>query len=46
MRTNLFDYFEDMRIDDGARAPWTARAPRRPQRDYDLKLVPRSAQWR
>jgi hypothetical protein len=42
--TNLFDYFEKLAEPDGV-APWAARAPRRPQPDYDLKLVPRSPAW-
>jgi len=49
MITNLFDYFEDIPggapPGEGAPAPWAARAPRRPHRDFDLKLVPRSPCW-
>jgi len=45
MTTNLFDYFEDLRTPDEASVPWTARSPRRPQKAYDLQLVPRSPQW-
>jgi len=45
MTTNLFDYFEDLPALDGASAPWAARAPRRPQPGYDLKLTPRSPDW-
>ncbi len=44
MNTNLFDYFEELGQDGGG-APWAARAPRRPQASYDLKLVPRSPNW-
>jgi arginyl-tRNA synthetase len=44
--TNLFDYFENLAAPEGTAAPWAARAPRRPQPDYDLKLVPRSPAWR
>ncbi len=40
---NLFDYFEGLA--DDAESPWAARAPRRPQRGYDLKLTPRSPGW-
>ena len=46
MTTNVFDYFENLPREDGAPAPWAARAPRRPQPDYDLKLTPRSPDWR
>ncbi len=45
MTINLFDYFEDLRAQGETPAPWTARAPRRPQNAYDLQLVPRSPQW-
>jgi len=43
MTIKLFDYFEDL-ASEGA-SPWAARAPRRPQRDYDLKLTPRVRDW-
>jgi arginyl-tRNA synthetase len=46
MTANIFDYFEELPRPDGAPAPWAARAPRRPQQGYDLKLVPRSPDWR
>jgi hypothetical protein len=45
MTTNLFDYFEEASGEDGAHAPWAARAPRRPSASYDVKLVPRSPDW-
>jgi tRNA synthetases class I (R) len=45
MTIKLFDYFEDLPRRDGAPAPWAARAPRRPQEDHDLKLIPRSRRW-
>ena len=45
MTINLFDYFEDLAAPGAAASPWAARAPRRPQPDYDLKLVPRSPAW-
>ena len=45
MTNNLFDYFEEVPLRDGAGAPWAARAPRRPHKHFDLKLVPRTAQW-
>ena len=47
MTTNLFDYFEEASGEDGTTpAPWAARAPRRPNSSFDIKLVPRSPDWR
>ncbi len=47
MTTNLFDYFEEASGKDGTSpAPWAARAPRRPNASFDIKLVPRSPDWR
>jgi len=46
MNINLFDYFEDVLGPEGGPSPWAARAPRRPRKDYDLKLTPRSPDWR
>jgi arginyl-tRNA synthetase len=45
MTTNLFDYFEEAPREEGAHAPWAARAPRRPNPRFDIKLVPRSPSW-
>jgi arginyl-tRNA synthetase len=50
MTVNVFDYFEDVPMPDGAAAPsvpapWAARAPRRPQKGYDLKLTARAPGW-
>jgi arginyl-tRNA synthetase len=45
MTANLFDYFEEAPLRDGAPARWAARAPRRPHEHYDLKLVPRLPAW-
>ena len=45
MTTNLFDYFEEVEEEDGAHAPWAARAPRIPNGRFDVKLVPRSPNW-
>ncbi len=45
MTTNLFDYFEEVSSDNGAQAPWAARAPRRASADFDVKLVPRAPNW-
>ncbi len=44
MTTNLFDYFESVQ-EEGAVAPWAARAPRIPNERFDIKLVPRSPDW-
>jgi arginyl-tRNA synthetase len=46
MTTNLFDYFEEASGENGAHAPWAARAPRRPNATFDVKLVPRAPNWR
>ncbi len=46
MTTNLFDYFEEAPAHEEAPARWAARAPRRPQAHFDLKLVPRVGAWR
>jgi arginyl-tRNA synthetase len=46
MTTNLFDYFEEAPEREGAHAPWAARAPRIPTGRFDIKLVPRSPEWR
>jgi hypothetical protein len=45
MTTNLFDYFEEASGEEGAHAPWAARAPRRPSSSFDIKLVPRAPEW-
>jgi hypothetical protein len=46
MTTNLFDYFEEASGEDGTSpAPWAARAPRRPNASFDIKLVARSPDW-
>ncbi len=45
MTTNLFDYFEEVSADNGAHAPWAARAPRRTNASFDIKLVPRAPNW-
>src|SRR5580704_9103985 len=46
MTVNLFDYFEDPQTRAREPVRWAARAPRRPQAGYDLKLTPRTADWR
>jgi len=45
MTTNLFDYFEEAG-QEGTQAPWAARAPRRPNGSFDIKLVPRTPEWK
>ncbi|MFZ2113402.1 MAG: arginine--tRNA ligase [Solirubrobacteraceae bacterium] len=45
MTTNLFDYFEEVSGDAGTHAPWAARAPRRTNAGFDIKLVPRAPNW-
>jgi arginyl-tRNA synthetase len=45
MTANLFDYFEEAPALEETPARWAARAPRRPHRDFDLKLVPRAVEW-
>ena len=45
MTTNLFDYFEEVAGQEGVHSPWAARAPRRPNGSFDIKLVPRSPEW-
>ena len=46
MTINIFDYFEDSETRGGEPVRWAARAPRRPQAGYDLKLTARSSDWR
>jgi hypothetical protein len=45
MTENLFDYFEEVPTRDGTSARWAARAPRRPHKRFDLRLVPRLPEW-
>jgi arginyl-tRNA synthetase len=44
--TNLFDYFEGLPSCAETPSRWAARAPRRPRKDCDVKLVPRARDWR
>lgn len=46
MDIDLFDSFEQMGGEDGARSHWTLRAPYRPHERFDLMLVPLSKGWR
>lgn len=43
--TNLFDYFEEERAQDGEEGMWAARTPLRPDPRCDLKLMPRTRGW-
>ncbi len=43
--TNLFDYLEGFPVPEEAPGPWAARAPRRPDARFDLRLFPRSPAW-
>jgi arginyl-tRNA synthetase len=45
MAENLFDFLETIPDHEGAHAPWAARAPRRAEARYDVKLVPRAHAW-
>ncbi len=45
MTANIFDYFESIPTRSGGSARWAARAPRRPHKRFDLKLVPRLPAW-
>ncbi|HUA75681.1 MAG TPA: arginine--tRNA ligase [Solirubrobacteraceae bacterium] len=45
MTTNLFDYFEAADQGESGISPWAARAPRRPQEQFDLQLFPRAPRW-
>jgi arginyl-tRNA synthetase len=43
--TNLFDYLEGIPLPGEPLGPWVARAPRRPDQRFDLRLFPRSPAW-
>jgi len=45
MATSLFDYFDDIAAEQGARARWAPRAPYQPEDRFDLMLVPRVRGW-
>src|SRR4051812_45344060 len=45
MGANLFDILDGVGYGDG-RVRWTARAPYKPDPDFDLMLVPRVPEWR
>ena len=49
MGENIFNKFEAAAAGGSDRAPWAARAPYRPEADFDLMLIPRlpkGADWR
>ncbi len=49
MGKNIFSRFEEVAAGDGGRALWAARAPYRPEPDFDLMLIPRlpkGTDWR
>lgn len=49
MGENLFNKFDEAAAGDGGKALWAARAPYRPEPDFDLMLIPRlpkGADWR
>ena len=45
MAISLFDYFDDIAAEQGARARWAPRAPYQPEDGFDLMLVPRVRGW-
>lgn len=45
MAISLFDYFDDIAAEQGARARWAPRAPYQPDERFDLMLVPRVRDW-
>jgi arginyl-tRNA synthetase len=49
MGENIFNRAEEVAADEAGRALWTARAPYRPEPDFDLMLIPRlpkGTDWR
>jgi len=49
MGENIFNKFEAAAAGDSSRAPWAARAPYRPEAEFDLMLIPRlpkGVDWR
>ena len=49
MGENIFNTFDRVAAGEGGRALWAARAPYRPEPDFDLMLIPRlpkGADWR
>jgi arginyl-tRNA synthetase len=46
MGANLFDNFGQIAVREDGQVHWAARAPYRPEADFDLMLVPRVPDWR
>src|SRR5204862_1956125 len=49
MGENIFTRFDEVAAGEGGQALWAARAPYRPELDFDLMLIPRLPQgteWR
>src|SRR4029077_12327567 len=45
MGENLFDNLDGIAVREDGQALWSARAPFRPEPDFDLMLVPRVPDW-
>ncbi|MGN6253677.1 MAG: hypothetical protein ACTHO8_01675 [Solirubrobacterales bacterium] len=45
MGENIFNRFNEVAAGESGRALWAARAPYRPEPDFDLMLVPRVTDW-
>jgi arginyl-tRNA synthetase len=45
MGENIFIRFDEVAAGESGKALWAARAPYRPEPDFDLMLVPRVADW-
>ncbi|MGB7684307.1 MAG: hypothetical protein WBL45_00825, partial [Solirubrobacterales bacterium] len=46
MGENLFDNLDGIAVREDGQALWSARAPFRPEDEFDLMLVPRVSEWR
>jgi arginyl-tRNA synthetase len=46
MSANLFDSIDEIAVTGDGEVRWAARAPFRPEADFDLMLVPRVPDWR
>ncbi len=45
MGENIFNKFDAAAAGESGKALWAARAPYRPEPDFDLMLIPRTADW-
>jgi len=45
MGENIFNRFNEVAAGESGRVLWAARAPYRPEPDFDLMLIPRTADW-